>query len=277
MRALTNTNEMNFPDFHYLRNGRAGKPRRKGLTEIRAAYYTPFGYNYFEDLLASAHSFIDAIKFAGGAFILYPPQELKRIIELAHSYNVEVSTGGFIEHVLSKGRDVVKRYIADCRRAGFDIIELSAGFISIPADAVVDLIKEVTDSEMKAKAEVGIQFGSGGASKAEDLEETSNPDLAISKAAKFLEAGAYLIMMESEGITENVKEWRTDVPAKMINELGLEKLMFEAADPDVFEWYIKNYGNEVNLFVDHSQIIQLEAYREGIWGTNNIWGRIITY
>ncbi|WP_206630088.1 MULTISPECIES: phosphosulfolactate synthase [unclassified Mesorhizobium] len=38
--------------------------------------------------------------------------------------------------------------------------------------------------------------------------------------------------------------------ARIINELGLEKVMFEAADPAVFEWYIKNYGNEINLFVD---------------------------
>ena len=41
-------------------------------------------------------------------------------------------------------------------------------------------------------------------------------------------------MIESEGITENVERWRTDVPAKFISELGMEKLMFEAADPDVF-------------------------------------------
>ena len=40
--------------------------------------------------------------------------------------------------------------------------------------------------------------------------------------------------------------------------------MFEGADPAVFEWYIQNYGNEVNLFVDHSQIVQLEALRSGI-------------
>ena len=26
--------------------------------------------------------------------------------------------------------------------------------------------------------------------------------------------------------------------------------MFEAADPEVFAWYIKNWGPEVNLFVD---------------------------
>jgi phosphosulfolactate synthase (CoM biosynthesis protein A) len=54
---------------------------------------------------------------------------------------------------------------------------------------------------------------------------------------------------------------------KFINEIGMDKLMFEAANPDVFAWYIKNYGADVNLFVDHSQIVQLECLRAGIWGT----------
>ena len=49
--------------------------------------------------------------------------------------------------------------------------------------------------------------------------------------------------------------------ARIIGELGLEQVMFEAADPPVFQWYIKNYGNEVNLFVDHSQIVLY--YMEG--------------
>lgn len=52
--------------------------------------------------------------------------------------------------------------------------------------------------------------------------------------------------------------------------------MFEAADPAVFGWYIKNYGPEVNLFVDHSQIVQLECLRSGIWGTKSLWGRVLT-
>lgn len=84
-------------------------------------------------------------------------------------------------------------------------------------------------------------------------------------------------MIESEGITESVKQQRTDVVAKIIGGLGLEKVMFEAADPEVYAWYIKNYGPEVNLFVDHSQIVQCEIYRRGIWGTKSIWGRIVTY
>ncbi len=84
-------------------------------------------------------------------------------------------------------------------------------------------------------------------------------------------------MIESEGITENIEPWRTEIPAKFINALGLENLMFEAADPKVFAWYIKNFGPEVNLFVDHSQIVQLEALRQGIWGTKSLWGRVLTY
>jgi phosphosulfolactate synthase (CoM biosynthesis protein A) len=96
----------------------------------------------------------------------------------------------------------------------------------------------------------------------------------IAQGERVLDAGADIIMIESEGITESVNSWRTDVAAAIIDKLGLDKVMFEAADPPVFEWYVKNYGNEVNLFVDHSQIVQLEALRSGIWGTKSTWGRI---
>src|SRR5437870_4478619 len=119
----------------------------------------------------------------------------------------------------------------------------------------------------------------GGSSAAAELkaEGTRDPSWAIAQAKRFLDAGAGIIMIESEGITENVDPWRTEVPARFIDEIGMEKLMFEAADPDVFEWYIKNYGADVNLFVDHSQIVQLECLRAGIWGTKSLWGRVVTY
>jgi phosphosulfolactate synthase (CoM biosynthesis protein A) len=74
-----------------------------------------------------------------------------------------------------------------------------------------------------------------------------------------------------------VETWRTDVASRLVDELGLERLMFEAADPKVFSWYIKTFGARVNLFVDHSQIVQLECLRRGVWGTKNLWGRVVTY
>jgi phosphosulfolactate synthase (CoM biosynthesis protein A) len=138
------------------------------------------------------------------------------------------------------------------------------------------LIQKVKKAGLKAKPELGIQFGAGGSTAAAELEAEGTKDVGwlIAQAERALDAGADMIMIESEGITENVKTWRTDVVARIINQLGLEKVMFEGADPPVFEWYIKNYGNEVNLFVDHSQIVHLETLRSGIWGTKSTWGRI---
>jgi len=143
----------------------------------------------------------------------------------------------------------------------------------------VRLVERVRDAGLTPKPEVGIQFGAGGATSAEELsaEGTRDVSWAIQLAQRYLEAGAHLIMIESEGITESVKIWRTDAVAKIIAEVGLDKVMFEAADPDVFAWYVKNYGPDVNLFVDHSQIVQLESLRSGNWGTKSTWGRVLTY
>jgi phosphosulfolactate synthase (CoM biosynthesis protein A) len=224
-------------------------------------------------------TYVDSLKFAGGAFTLMPERAVREIVDLCHKHNVLVSTGGFIERVLTQGGEAVRQYVTECRKLGFDIIEISAGFVSIPTDDWLRLIELVRKSGLKAKPEVGIQFGAGGATAAAELEAegTRDPSWAIAQAKRFLDAGAEIIMIESEGVTENVDLWRTDVPARFINELGMEKLMFEAADPDVFAWYIKNYAADVNLFVDHSQIVQLECLRAGIWGTKSLWGRVVTY
>jgi phosphosulfolactate synthase (CoM biosynthesis protein A) len=266
--------------FSFLRvNQRESKPRTRGLTEIRGPYYTPMGKRYLEDVLETMSEHVDSLKFAGGSFTLMPRPILKDIIDLAHRYNVLVSTGGFIEHVLAQEPDMVARYIQECRNVGFDILEISSGFITIPTDDWLRLVDHVQKAGLKAKPEVGIQFGAGGATTIAELEAEGTHDVGwtIAQARRFLEAGAYLIMIESEGITENVKAWRTDVAAHIIDALGLEKVMFEAADPEVFAWYIKNYGIDVNLFVDHSQIVQLECLRSGLWGTKSLWGRVVTY
>jgi len=266
--------------FGFLKmNDRPPKPRTRGVTEIRGPYYTPMGKHYLKDILETMAVYVDSLKFAGGSFSLMPSEAVREIINLCHDHNVLVSTGGFIEYVITQGKEAVSRYIEACKGLGFDIIEVSSGFITISTDDWLRLVEKVQKVGLKAKPEIGIQFGAGGASAAEELEAegTRDPEWAIAQGRRFIEAGAYMIMIESEGITENVKVWRTDVPAKIVNALGLDKVMFEAAEPEVFAWYIKNYGPEVNLFVDHSQIVQLECLRSGIWGTKSLWGRVQTY
>jgi phosphosulfolactate synthase (CoM biosynthesis protein A) len=260
-------------------NAREAKPRSQGLTEVRGPYYTPMGRRYLEDLLETMGRYVDSLKFACGSFVLMPQRVLEEFIALCHDHDVLVSTGGFVERVLTYGPDTAARYVDQCKQLGFDIIEISTGFITVPPEDLLRLTAKVQRAGLKAKVEVGIQFGAGAASSVQELEAegTSDPDWAIQRAKRHLDAGAFMIMVESEGITENVRGWRTDVIARFVRELGLERTMFEAADPEVFGWYVKNYGPDVNLFIDHSQIVQLEALRSGLWATKSLWGRVVTY
>lgn len=258
------------------RAARSTKPRRTGLTEIRGPYYSAYGPRHLADVLETVGAWVDGIKYAGGSFALMPASAVASINRMAHDHDAYVSTGGWLENVLRFGPEAVDRYIEEAKALGFDVIEISTGFISLPTDSLLRLIQKVKSAGLKAKPELGIQFGAGGSTATEELAAEGTKDVGwlIAQAERALDAGADIIMIESEGITESVGTWRTDAVARIINQLGLEKVMFEGADPAVFEWYIKNYGNEVNLFVDHSQIVQLEALRSGIWGTKSTWGRI---
>jgi phosphosulfolactate synthase (CoM biosynthesis protein A) len=260
-------------------NRRPEKPRDRGLTEVRGPYYTPMGPRYLADLLETMGRAIDILKFAGGSFAVMPRRAVRQIIDLCHDHGVLVSTGGFVEYVLTQGTEAVDRYILECKELGFDLVEVSSGFVTLPADDLVRLADTVRRAGLKAKPEVGIQFGAGGATATAELEAEGTMDVgrAVDLIRRQVDAGASLIMIESEGITENVRSWRTGVIARLVAEFGLGPLMFEAADPEVFSWYVKTYGPEVNLFVDHSQVVQLECLRAGIWGTKGLWGRILTY
>src|SRR5438045_5351851 len=75
-------------------NPRQQKPRCIGLTEIRGPYYTPMGQRYLQDLLETMGPYVDSLKFAGGSFSLMRKMRVRELIEIAHRFKVEVSTGG---------------------------------------------------------------------------------------------------------------------------------------------------------------------------------------
>ncbi|HET7569855.1 MAG TPA: phosphosulfolactate synthase [Gammaproteobacteria bacterium] len=255
---------------------RPPKPRTFGMTEIRGPYYSTYGTRHLADVLEVAGEWVDGVKWAGGSFALLPRDQVRAFSDLAHKHDAYISSGGWIETVLRFGPEAVDKYLKEAKEVGFDVIEISTGFLTIPTTGLIRLVEQVKKAGFKAKPELGIQFGSGGDSTEAELAAETKKDVGdlVDRAKRALDAGADIIMIESEGITENVVEWNTSAAASIINGLGLEHVMFEAADPLVFEWYIKNYGNEVNLFADHSQILQLEGLRQNIWGNKSTWGRI---
>ncbi|KAI8221668.1 hypothetical protein K4K54_007529 [Colletotrichum sp. SAR 10_86] len=145
-------------------NPRDPKPRTKSVTEIRGPYYSVMGKRYLEDVLETMGHYVDGLKFAGGSFSLFPEDKLKELIDLAHQHDVYVSTGGWIEHVLTQSAPLtaVDRYLETCKRLGFDVIELSTGFLSLPPSDWLRLVERVQSFDLTPKPEIGIQFGAGG-------------------------------------------------------------------------------------------------------------------
>ena len=261
-------------------NERPEKPRERGITEIRGPYYDPMGPRELRDILETMGRYVDIYKFSGGSFALMPEDAVRELVDVCHEHDVKVSTGGYVENVLVRDNDEVERYFEEAERLGFDIVELSSGFLAIDVDDMVRMTETVVDGyDLEPKPEINVQFGAGGATDPEILEEQGqqSPEQAIEEGRRHLDAGADLLMVEAEGITEEVAEWRTDVAYQIANELGIENCVFEAPGPEMFEWYVKNFGPNVNLFVDNSQIVELECLRSGLWGKATTWGRTVTY
>ncbi len=261
------------------RNHREPKPRSVALTEVRGPYYASIGPAYLDDLFTVAGPYIDWLKIPGPAIALLPPAALAKIAEICVRHEVKLSAGGLIEFAVTRGPDAVAAYFDALPDLGFDVVEVSAGFLAMSTRDYLRLVTRASKTGLTVKAEVGVQFGAGGTSSAQALSSagTGSLEWALDRAARALDAGADMIVLESEGVTESVPTWRTDVPATFMARFGLERMMFEAADPPVFEWYIQNYGPDVNLFVDHSQALHLESLRAGVWGPVSLFGRVVTY
>ena len=111
---------------------------------IRGPYYTPIGKRYLFDILETMGACIDSPKFADGSFSLFPRWTLTEMIDLCHQHDVMVSTGGFLERILAhQDALVVDQYIQECKDFGFDIVEISTGFLTIPRDGSLRLVEKV--------------------------------------------------------------------------------------------------------------------------------------
>ncbi|CAK9135457.1 unnamed protein product [Ilex paraguariensis] len=266
----------------YENEDRPEKPRRYGVTEMRGPHYTLLSQNLLQDIFESMGQFVDGLKFTGGSHSLMPKTFIKEVTDMAHKHNVYVSTGDWAEHLHRKGPSAFKEYIEECKQLGFDTIELDVGSLGLPEETLLRYVRLIKSGGLKVKPQFAVMFNKSDIPMSGDrafgayvvppprkFEFVEDVDLLIRRAERCLEAGADMIMIDADDICRYADSVRADIIAKVIGRLGLEKTMFEASNPKTSEWFIKQYGPRVNLFVDHSQVMDLECLRGRNLGENH--------
>lgn len=263
------------------------KPRKTGLTEVRGPYYEAFTVKQLKHLLSTWGHYIDGFKFAGGTQSLLPAKIVKAFTDLAHQHQVYVNTGGFIERIVIQNPKNVDEYLNETKELGFDVVEVSSGMFEHPNDFKlkdqIDIVKKVEKIGLKPKPEITIMSGVGGGSKefgySEKIKSVKSVKDLIEEGKRFFDVGAYMLMVESEGITEgieNPKDWRSDVIFALIEKFGHEKLMFEVSPEDdearkTFKWYLKNVSPDINLMMNSKNLVEFNAWRSKLWGDRDLW------
>ncbi|KAK9265390.1 hypothetical protein L1049_003396 [Liquidambar formosana] len=266
----------------YEDEDRPEKPRRYGVTEMRGPNYTLLTQNVLQDIFESMGQFVDGLKFSGGSHSLMPKDFIKEVTNMAHKHDVYVSTGDWAEHLLHKGPSAFKEYVEECKHLGFDTIELNVGSLGVPEETLLRFVRLIKSGGLKAKPQFAVKFNKSdipiGGDRAfgayvapvpRSLEIVEDVDLLIRRAERCLEAGADMIMIDADDVCKYADSVRADIIAKVIGRLGLEKTMFEASNAKTSEWFITQYGPRVNLFVDHSNVMDLECLRGRNLGKNH--------
>ncbi len=257
------------------------KPRKSGVIEIRGPYYAPttIGYAGSSEMWGD---YIDGFKFAGGSMRLLSVDMVKRILKVCHDHDVYVSTGGFVERIDSQGPDAVERYLEECKSLqGSDVVEISSGLAPIPLDDKVEITKQVKRMGMIAKPEISLMIGAGAGTHIVGYKPKLRDVGDLMKEARaHLKAGAQIMMLESEGITEDLpptsgaQMWSRSLS----QSLGLNLGCLNHLIPQFSNGTLKNFGSNVNLFIDHSQIVEYTAWRTKLWGDPEIWkGKRLSY
>ena len=212
--------------FDFLRmNERQGKPRQRGVTEIRGPYYTPMGKRYLAGRAGDdgpVRRLAEVRRRVVHAS--YQTRRSRSSSRSATPTTCMVSTGGFIEYVLTQGPEAVRQLPRGVQGAG---LRHRRG---------VQRLHHHPDRRPGAAGRGGAEGGAEGQAGGRDTVRggrgqpppaelagggDARPGVGDRAGAKrYLDAGASMVMIESEGITENVTAWRTDVPAEIVDASG---------------------------------------------------------
>lgn len=240
--------------------GRTEKPREAGVTMV---IDKGLGISAIKDLVNTAASYIDIVKFTFGTSAFYSREICKEKIRLLKEADIHVMPGGtFLEVSVWKGK--YDEYLKRAKELGFDTIEVSDGTIEIPSATREMIIKKAIANGFLVVSEVG---------KKDPTEEIAI-SLMHETIEKDLEWGSFKVIVEAReagkgvGIFDKEGKVKEDEVSEIISGIkDVNSLIWEAPIKNQQQYLIMRFGSNVNLGnIPPQDILALEALRQGLRG-----------
>lgn len=230
---------------------RTGKPRERGQTIIADKGLGP---RAIDDMLEVAGDYIDWVKLAGSSVRVFDPEVLANKIERYHAHDVRVFVAGdVLELGLRQG--VIEEVWAETNDRGCQGVEIATAQISLSLEDNASLVGKAGALGLKVFAEVG---------RKGESEIRHHSSWLVKQINTLLAAGAYRVVVQGEGVTEDVESLDADLLFAIAAHVDLNRIVWQAKNKRAQSWLIREFGAAVNVDVEASQVVMLEARRRGI-------------
>lgn len=231
------------------------KPRTSGITMVMDK---GLSLRETEDFVSVAADYTDFVKLGFGTSVITP--QLKEKIRILTKANIRVYLGGtlFEAFIVRNLFDNYKKFID---KLGLDTVEISDGSISLDHNMKCEFIHKLS-KDFTVLSEVG----------SKEAGILIAPGRWTEMMTKELEAGSFKVIGEAResgnvGIYRPSGKAHTALINKILSKVDKDKIIWEAPLKSQQVWFIKHFGNNVNLGnIAPSEIIPLETLRLGLRG-----------
>ena len=235
--------------------------RENGITMVLDKGLSP---DFIDDYLKVCGNYITFVKFGWGTSAVQDRDIVKEKIKNYKKYGIKAYPGGTLFEVcFSKG--LFDEYLKECKDLGFEAVEISNGSMDLSLEDRKNAIKKAKQNGFIVLTEVGKK-------SIEKDEELSIMD-RINLINEDLKAGADYVIIEgresgkSIGLFDKEGNVKASEFETLINNVPVEKIIFEAPNKNQQVEFILKIGNDVNLGnIVYDEVISLETLRRGLRG-----------
>lgn len=229
------------------------KPRQEGLT-LTVDKLESFDRENFEILAA----YIDQIKIYNTYPLLISNDLLQKRISYYHNFDIKVSTGSTLtEYAISENS--FEKYIKECAKMGFDIIEIGENNVDIDIDEKKKISNSILSADLKFNWKIGKK----------DPRHQIGIDNTLLRIEDVIKVGARKVILEAnEGISVGIYDQNGSVIWNYVAALTAKyppnAFIFEAPLPTQQSALIAEFGQRVNLGeINIDSVASVESQRRG--------------